>query len=76
MPLRFTVCAPAFSGSDKFDRLLSVGASLTEFTVIVNVWVVRLFCACPSFTVTVIVAVPLALATGVKVKLPVPFGLA
>src|SRR5262249_36496794 len=54
---------------------VNVGASLTAFTVIVNVWVVDVSdppLAVPplSFNCTVMVAVPLAFAAGVNVSVP------
>src|SRR4051812_15387533 len=59
-----------------FEKVEMVGASLNGLTVTVNVRVVRLFEAPPSFTVTVTTAVPLAFAMGASNRLPVVPGLA
>ena len=55
MPLRFTVCAPAFSWSPRLVNAFNVGASLTGVTVTVKVWLTVLLVLCPSLTVTVTV---------------------
>ena len=75
MPLKFTVCAPAFSFALTLPIAFKVGVWFTELTFTVNVFVTMLLLAPPSLTVTVIVAVPVPFATGVKVKLPVEFAL-
>ena len=75
MPLKLTVCNPAFSFTVTFATEFSVGAWFTLFTVTVKVFVTMLLLAPPSLTVTVTVAVPVVFATGVKLKLPVAFGL-
>src|SRR2546429_7387110 len=68
MPERFTVCGPASSLIERLARALSVGGSLTAFTVTVNVRVTVLLRGCPSSTVTVIVAVAFPLARGGKMN--------
>ncbi len=79
MPLRLTVCWPAFSLIVAFDGVLIVGAMLIWLTVTVNCTLVESTppVAPPllSVTVTVIVAVPKLFAAGVKVSVPVEFGL-
>ena len=52
-----------------------VGASLTAFTVTVNVRLLVLFEIWPSLTVTVMVAAPFPLGLGVNFKVPVLLGL-
>ena len=53
MPVRFTVCSPAFSLIVTFDSALSVGGWFTGLTVTVNVFVTVLLLVPPSLTVTV-----------------------
>ena len=79
MPLRFTVCGPAFSLIVIGTSGAKVGALFTKLTVTVKVLVTASTppLAVPplSFTITLINALPLALATGVKESVPDAFGL-
>ena len=75
IPVRFTVCSPAFSLIVRLEIAFNVGGWLTALTVTVNVCVTMLLLAPPSLTVTVMVAEPLAFATGVKVSVPFVPGL-
>ena len=58
MPLKFTVCTPAFSFTLTLPIAFNVGGWFTAFTVTVKLCVTMLLLAPPLFTVTVIVAVP------------------
>ena len=58
IPLKATVCGPAFSLIVTPLIGLRVGALNTWLTVTVKVWTTVLFCAWPLSTVTVMVAVP------------------
>ena len=79
IPVRLTVCSPAFSLIVTSDGVSIVGAMLIWSTVTVNCTLVSStppFRVPPlSITVTVIVADPKVFAAGVNVSVPVVFGL-
>ena len=79
MPVRLTVCKPLSSLVVTLLIALNVGASFTEVTVTVKVFVTEStppFAVPPSSrTITVMVALPKLFVTEAKVSVPVPFGL-
>ncbi len=75
MPVRKTVCVPAFLATVRLAMGPKVGGKL-ETTVTVKLWLTRLLLAQPLFTVTVTTAVPTATGFGLRVNMAMVAGLA